>query len=531
MAYRELGVTTIREVLRRWLRKQPLRGIADTCHVDRKTVRRYLAAGRACGLTEDDDEAALTADVLGAVAKRVQVGAKVHVGGGYAACIDHHEQLFKWQREGAGGPKLVRLLQRKAGISVSLRTLQRFMQTELAKAKGPGATCHVADCSPGEELQVDYEQLGLVEDADAGTRRILHAFVCTAVHSRHCFLYPCWQETTESTIQALEAAWEFFGGVFAGVIPDNLKAVVIKPDPVQPVFNEVFLEYSQARGFLIGPARVRRPQDKGRVENCVKYTQSDFFAGETLTHLDDWRRAAALWCREQAGLRKHGTTGRQPLLHFEEVEQQALLPKPLSTWDIPRWTTAKVGRDNRIRVDNAFYRITAGLIGEELRVRVDRTTVRLAHKHSIIHAFVRVEAHQTGGLPCSSEASAQDSIASRSPERLQAQAAQYGAAVAEVARRLLGRGLWFSQVRKVLHLFKLCDLYGKSPVDSACAKLLAVDADDPVQVERVVKLGLETRVPAPVTKPAAAAAPGKYARDNHTWQKTPSLSQGEQHVT
>lgn len=531
MAYRELGVTIIREVLRRWLRKQPLRGIAATCHVDRKTVRRYLQAGLACGLTADDDEAALTDGVLGAVAKRVQVGAKVDVGGGYAVCIEHRDQLLKWQREGAAGPKLVRLLQRNTGKSVPLRTLQRFMQAELAKAKGPGATCYVADCAPGEELQVDYEQLGWVEDADAGTRRILHAFVCTAVHSRHCFLYPCWQETTELTIQALEAAWEFFGGVFAGVIPDNLKAVVIKPDPVQPVFNEVFLEYSQARGFLIGPARVRRPQDKGRVENCVKYTQSDFFAGETWTHLDDWRRAAALWCREQAGQRKHGTTGRQPLQHFKEVEEQALLPKPLSAWDIPRWTTAKVGRDNRIRIDNAFYRVTTGLIGEELRVRVDRTTVRLAHKHEILHVFVRVEPRQTGGLAQSTEASAQDSIASRSPDRLEAQAAQYGTAVAEVARRLLGRGLWFSQVRKVLHLFKLCDLYGKSPVDSACVQLLAVDADDPVQVERVVKLALETRVPAPVTNLAARTAPGRYARDNHTWQKSPRLSKGEQHVT
>ncbi len=39
MAYRELGVTTIREVLRRRLRKQPLRGIAATCHVDRQVPR------------------------------------------------------------------------------------------------------------------------------------------------------------------------------------------------------------------------------------------------------------------------------------------------------------------------------------------------------------------------------------------------------------------------------------------------------------------------------------------------------------
>jgi len=31
-----------------------------------------------------------------------------------------------------------------------------------------------------------------------------------------------------------EAAWRFFGGVFKVLIPDNLKAVVAKTEPVNP---------------------------------------------------------------------------------------------------------------------------------------------------------------------------------------------------------------------------------------------------------------------------------------------------------
>ena len=301
--------------------------------------------------------------------------------------------------------------------------LQRFMQTELAKAKKPNNTWYITNCAPNKELQVDYETLGIVQDSATQTRRVLHAFVCTSVYSRHCFVYLCWQETTETTIEALEMAWDFFGGVFAGVIPDNLKAVVIKPDPVNPVYNAVFLEYSQARDFLIGPARVRRPQDKGRVENCVKYTQSDFFAAETWTTIEDWRHEAAIWCREQAGGRIHSTTGRSPLQHFEQDEQAALQSKPMGLWDIPRWTTAKVGRDNRFRVAKAWYRVAKGFIGENVRVRIDRTTVRVQHKHQPLHTFVRVEAVQTGGIAASTEGGAQDSIASRSP-RIHAAAAR-----------------------------------------------------------------------------------------------------------
>jgi len=530
MAYRELTLTTIQEVLRRWLRGHTVRGIALACNVDRKTVARYVAAAKACGLSPGNQEVRLTPELAIAVAQRVQVGAKVQTGSGHAVCVEHREQLLAWHSAGSPGPKLVRLLQRHTGQSVSLRTLQRFMQAELAKAKGPRATCYVADCAPGQELQVDYETLGEVEDAATQTRRTLHAFVCTAVHSRLTFMYPCWHESTQTTIEALEAAWEFFGGVFAGVIPDNLKAVVIKPDPIAPVFNEIFLEYSQARDFLIGPARVRRAQDKGRVENANKYTQGDFFSGETFTRLEDWQAASVIWCREQAGMRKHGTTGRQPLLHFEEVERPALLPKPATVWDIPRWATAKVGRDNRIRLGNAWYRIAEGLIGEEVRARIDRTTVRVMHKREPLHTFARIEAYQTGGIVRSEKGSTQDSIASRAPEVLVGQAHQHGAQVGEVARRLLGRGLWFNQVRKVLHLFKLCDQYGKAAVDAACEKLLAVDEDDPVRVERVVKLGLETQARPAVMDAAPVSAPCKYARENQTWQARPAFLQGEQHA-
>lgn len=527
MAYRELGVTTIVEVLRRWLRGQGRRGVARATGVDRKAVTRYIEAAVKCGLQPGEPEASLTPEVLGAVTQLVQVGAKVQTGSGFATCVEHRDRLLAWHADGAAGPKLVELLQRHTAKTVALRTLQRFMHAELAKGKGADRTCHVADCSPGQELQVDYEQLGLVEDAQTQTRRILHAFVCTAVYSRHTFVYPCWQETTETTIQALEAAWEFFGGVFAGIIPDNLKAVVVKPDPVNPVFNEVFLEYSQSRGFLIGPARIRKPKDKGRVENTNKYTQSSFFAGEELSHIEQWRQAAVTWCLDKAGLRTHGTTGKQPLVQFEQEERPALLPKPTTPWDMPRWTTAKVGRDGRIRVENAWYVVTKDLSpGDEVTVRVDRTTVRVLHKHKPVHVFGRVEARQTGGLQPSAT-SLQDSIASRSREQLEAQATEQGTQVGEVARRLLGRGLWFSQVRKVLHLLKLCDKYGKQAVQAACAKLLAVDDDDPVRVERVVKLGLEAQGQTAAMPASAVAGPGMYARDNQTW-KMAGIGQGEQ---
>lgn len=50
MAFREVTVVQIREALRRWLRGEGERTIAAGIGVDRKTARRYIAAGVRLGL-------------------------------------------------------------------------------------------------------------------------------------------------------------------------------------------------------------------------------------------------------------------------------------------------------------------------------------------------------------------------------------------------------------------------------------------------------------------------------------------------
>jgi hypothetical protein len=49
MAFREVAVTEIREVLRAWLAGAGLRRVAEQAGVDRKTARRYVEAAVAAG--------------------------------------------------------------------------------------------------------------------------------------------------------------------------------------------------------------------------------------------------------------------------------------------------------------------------------------------------------------------------------------------------------------------------------------------------------------------------------------------------
>ena len=69
MAFREVRVYEIKEVLRLWLRGTGTRKIAALVGLDRKTVQRYIAAATQAGLErgtgEDSLDDALMAQVCG----------------------------------------------------------------------------------------------------------------------------------------------------------------------------------------------------------------------------------------------------------------------------------------------------------------------------------------------------------------------------------------------------------------------------------------------------------------------------------
>jgi len=73
MAFREVSVTQVREVLRRWLRDdEGLRLVATGAGVDRKTARRYVDAAVALGLDRSGGEGQLTDELIGGVCEAVR---------------------------------------------------------------------------------------------------------------------------------------------------------------------------------------------------------------------------------------------------------------------------------------------------------------------------------------------------------------------------------------------------------------------------------------------------------------------------
>ena len=344
MAFREVLVTQVMEVLRAWLAGAGKRPAARRAGVDVKTAARYIRAAQAAGLARGGDESQLSDELLGQVVGAVRPARPAGHGASWEVLVPRQAEIAGWVKDGLTLVKIHELLER-SGTAVPYRTLARFAAGECgySSSSRQQVTVPVADGKPGEEVQLDFGYLGMISDGDR--RRRLHALVFTAVLSRYCFVYLTFSQTTAAVIAGCEAAWSFFGGMFAVLVPDNLKPVVDKADRLEPRWNREWLEYAQARGLVVDPARVRSPQDKGRVENGVKFVQVSFFAGEQFAGLADAQRRAEDWCRVRAGMRVHGTTRQRPAEVFAQVEAPALLPAPEQPYRVPAWSEAKVQRD------------------------------------------------------------------------------------------------------------------------------------------------------------------------------------------
>ena len=505
MAFREVSMVELKEVVRQWLTGTGKKRIAIRVGLDPKTVRRYVRAAEACGLAPGQDIGTLTDEVLAAVIATLTVMPTREHGEAWQQCEQQRDFIKSKLTDGVKLTKVRRLLRRQ-GVAVPYSTLHRFASAELQFGRRQ-VTVPVVDGLAGDELQVDTGWMTLLEPDDQGRRRRFRAWIFTPNVSRYRFVWPCFHETTEEAIKACEAAWEFYGGVFRTLIPDNTKAIVVKADPLKPTFVVGFLEYAQARGFVIDPARVRKATDKARVERAVPDVRNDCFGGERVRDLEHARDMARNWSSNEYGMRRHTSTQRLPREHFEAVERGALLPAPTEPYDIPLWADPKVARDHFAQVARALYTLPTKWIGTKLRARADSQLVRFYYRNELIKTHPR---QPPGGRSIDE----QDFPAERRPYAmrdvawLQRQAETHGTAVGTFAKRLLDDRLPWTKMRAVRALLGLCQRFGDARVEQACTRALAVDMLNVHRLQRMLLLD----APAPPPALARVIPIGRYLR-------------------
>lgn len=515
MSFRELTMIDVREVLRRMQAGQSARQLARDGVVDRKTAGRYFEAARACGV---GSETALDDGLVAEVASRVQARREAPASEPYKQLETHRSRIEEWLR--AERPlRLVRVreLLARDGIEIAYTTLRRFAHHELGwRERMP--TVRVDNPPMGEEAQIDFGHVGFLADAE-GKRRKLWALVVILTASRYMFVWPLLVQTTVALCEGLDAAWLFFGGVPKRIVPDNMTSAVVRPDAKDPGIQRSFLEYAQARGIFVDPARVRRPQDKPRVENRIAYVRERCFDGESFASLDEARTHAERWCRDVAGTRVHGTTRRVPREVYETEEKPFMLAAPTASFDVPTWTSAKVHPDHHVQIAHALYSVPTAYLGQQLEVRLDRASVRLYRGSDLVKIHPRVapgkRSTDPGDYPVGKAG-----YALRSVERISSQARAHGVHVVEFTDRLLAGPLPWTRMRAAYGLLRLCDRYGAARVDALCARAIAFDVLDVGRIERMLKTATKVETQAIARGQVVTLPVGRFARDPASFATT-----------
>ncbi len=522
MTFREVRVFEIREIVRLWLRGEGQRPIERLTGTDRKTVRRYILAAVECGVVREAGEGQLTDGLLAVICEKVRPHRPRGRGQAWEVLVANRDQLTAWLvDERLTVVKAGELLARR-GVVVPERTLHRYALEVLGVGRSVrGSTVRVADGEPGSELQVDFGKMGLIFDSVTGRRRVCWALIFTACYSRHCFVWLSFSQTLVTVIEGFEAAWSFFGGVFAVVIPDNMRTVVDRADRIDPRLNQAFVEYAQSRGFVIDPARVRTPTDKPRVERTVPFVRNSFYAGETFIDLADGQRRAEQWCVGRAGRRTHGTTACRPIELFELAEKPRLQPVPAGHYDLPIYATAKVHRDHHIEVGRALYSVPGNLIGARVEVRADRQLVRISHRGVLVKVHPR---QAPGGRVTDAEdlPAHKTAYAMRDLDHLRRLAAAEGPAIGAYATAVLDHPLPWTKMRQVYALLGLVKRWGPERVEAACARALEAEAVSVALIGRMIDKATES-APAPTPTTSTTSKRARFARDpGHFATKKPS---------
>jgi hypothetical protein len=247
----------------------------------------------------------------------------------------------------------------------------------------------------------------------------------------------------------------------------------VRADLYDPRLNRAYGELARYYGCIVDPARVRRPQDKAKVERGVSYARESYFRGRDFQSLVEMRNGARVWSLDVAGRRLHGTTGERPLEAFLAREQPALLPLPPQPWQQASWTTAKVHPDCHLQAAGARYSVPFQYVGKRLDVRLGDKTVEIYDGASLITSHLRRERGRETKLEHYPEAA--QAFLRATPQACLTKARNLGLATgALVAGRLEVHAL--HNLREVQAILRLAERYEPERLERACQR--ALDAGD-----------------------------------------------------
>jgi len=293
-------------------------------------------------------------------------------------------QIVRWLEAHPYSATQILLRLRESGYSGGISIVKEFVH-QVRPSQAPAFL--KLTFAPGECAQVDWGQFGSIPLGN--TRRRLSFFVMVLCHSRLLYVQFTVSETMEHFLAAHVNAFNFFGGVPARCMVDNLKSAVLRRAVGEdPVFNPRYKDFADHFGFGISPCGVGQPQEKGRVENAVGYVKKNFLAGLELNDFALVNPAARQWLDTVANVRLHGSTKQRPVDLFQE-EKTRLKSLPLLPYDLGVIRPARANSQFRVTVETNTYSVPAEYAGAALTLKLYPEHLCLYHQEKLIARHTR----------------------------------------------------------------------------------------------------------------------------------------------
>jgi hypothetical protein len=493
MARRSFDVIDIVEILVHWYAGRSKNEMAASLGVDRKTIRKYLAPAEAAGITPGGPPVS-EAEWAGRVGEWFPELADTRLRQvTWPQIAEHHAFIAEQLAAGVTQATIHQRLCDEYGLAASYASLRRYvaanMTEEARRSRVTVLNPHPAQ--PGECAQIDYGRLGVWVDPKTGKKHTVQAFAMVLPASRHMFVRPVIKMDQRAWTEAHVAAFAFFGGVPARLVPDNLKTGVDRPDLYDPKINRSYAELAAHYGVLVDPARARKPKDKAAVERPMPYIRDSFWRTRAaeFTSIEQMQAEAVRWCHQVAGQRAcRPLDGAKPAAVFAATEAQRLAPLPTSPFTLAMWAKAKVGPDIHARVEGVLYSIPWRHIGKSVDARSTFTMVQFFINGELIKTHPRKQRGKQTDL--SDYPPEKVAFFMRGPTWCRKKAAEIGPATTEVIAGLLAENALY-RLRAAQGVLGLADKHDNARLETACAKAIAVGDPAYKTVKGILAAGTE----------------------------------------
>jgi len=511
MTYRKVSMIEIKEILTRIVKGHSKRKIRKDLSVHNLTINRYIEEAKCLGINPHEASLSQITDSLcSAIARNTTTTPKVAAYPRDIILLPVKDRIEEYLKGGVTKAKTRRLLARD-GINISESSFARFVKAHFAHLN-KNITVRLPESQPGQYAQADFGRLGKIYDLATKRIRMAWAFIVTLAYSRLMYVHVTFKLDSRAVIEGLEAAWDYFGGISAILIVDNLAPVVDKADRYNPRINKTFLEYAQARGFIVDPTNSGHARGKPIIENNVAYVKKNFFAGETFISCQDCQERAVDWCSNIAGLRIHGTTRQRPVDLFEDIEKDKLATYDGVRYDTPYWAQPSVHQDHHISFKKSLYSLPTKYIGKTVDVRGDSALVRIYFADELIKTHARMPEGKR-----STDYS--DYPAEITPYTLRnanyqiAEGTKRHPVIGDYIKFLLSGTYPWHRLRSAQGLLRIADKYGHERAAAACSKAMAYGIYDIRRIDRMLKNGVEADLPKSDDEATLFEEAPRFARD------------------